>query len=266
LSTLVYQAAKALLLPLGLVLLLLLAHLLWPTAAKSRRLGQALGWLALLALFLLSTPFVAGTLATGLERIPALDEARILKLLQSEARPEAILVLGGGRHSQAPEYGADVPGTASLERLRYAARLARSTGLPIMVSGGSPYAKEEVSEAELGRRLLQEDYGIEDVLVEGASPNTRANLRLSAARFTELGYRRVFLVTHAWHMPRALAEADRVGLDVIPAPTGFFSTSLNLKPAWRQWLPSTKALHQSQMLIHEYLGLVHRWLHSTILR
>lgn len=237
----VYQLAKALLLPPGLILLLLAAGLIW------RRRWPL--WLALLLLYLFSTPFVAGTLARGLERIPALDEASL-----AHTGAKAILVLGGGRHTQAPEYGADTPGSASLERLRYAAWLARRTGLPLMVSGGSPYREETLSEAELGRRVLEEDFGLKQVLVEGQSPDTRANIQLSARQLRGLGLERVLLVTHAWHQPRALDECARAGLDAIPAPMGFYSSNLQLKPAWRQWLPSAKALWQSRTLLHEYLG------------
>lgn len=237
----VYQFIKALVLPPGLFLVLLALGLKWRWRWPV--------WMTLVLLSLLSTPFVAGTLALGLETNPALDETR---LAQSQA--QAILVLGGGRQTQAPEYGADTPGTASMERLRYAARLARQTGLPVMVSGGSPYKEEEISEAELGRRVLEEDFGLKNVLVEGESPDTRTNIRLSAERLKGLGYTRVLLVTHAWHLPRALDECARVGLDAVPAPMGFISTNLALRPAWRQWLPSAKALWESRLLLHEYLG------------
>lgn len=239
--TFLYQLIKALVLPPGLFLVLLALALKWRWRWPV--------WLTLVLLYLLSTPFVAGTLALGLETNLALDETR---LAQSQA--QAILVLGGGRQTQAPEYGADTPGTASMERLRYAARLARQTGLPVMVSGGSPFREEEISEAELGRRVLEEDFGLKNVLVEGESPDTRTNIRLSAERLKDLGYTRVLLVTHAWHLPRALDECARVGLDAVPAPMGFISTNLALKPAWRQWLPGAKALWESRLLLHEYLG------------
>lgn len=232
---------KALVLPPGLFLLLLALSLKW-------RWRWPL-WLSLALLYLLSTPFVAGTLALGLETMPALAEESL-----AHTKAEAILVLGGGRQTQAPEYGADTPGTASMERLRYAARLARRTGLPLMVSGGSPFKEEEISEAELGRQVLEEDFGLKKVLVEAESPDTRANIRLSAERLKDLGYTRVLLVTHAWHLPRALDECTRAGLDAMPAPMGFISTNLALKPAWRQWLPSAKALWESRLLLHEYLG------------
>lgn len=189
----VYQLVKALVLPPGLFLLLLALSLKW-------RWRWPL-WLSLGLLYLLSTPFVAGTLALGLETNPALAEESL-----SKSQTQAILVLGGGRQTQAPEYGADTPGTASMERLRYAARLARRTGLPLMVSGGSPFREEKVSEAELGRQVLEEDFGLKEVLVEAESPDTRANIRLSAERLKDLGYTRVLLVTHAWHLPRALDE------------------------------------------------------------
>ena len=47
------------------------------------------------------------------------------------------MILGGGLRRSAPEYGGDTLGRLTLERLRYGAMLAKRTGLPVMVSGGT---------------------------------------------------------------------------------------------------------------------------------
>ncbi len=48
------------------------------------------------------------------------------------------MVLGGGRYRDAPEYGNDTVGEYTLVRLRYAAKLHRETGFPLLVTGGRP--------------------------------------------------------------------------------------------------------------------------------
>ena len=65
--------------------------------------------------------------------------------LESEVRPlppgtqaGAIVVLGAGAFPGAPEFQGPGIEPGTLERLRYAARLHRETGAPILVSGGDP--------------------------------------------------------------------------------------------------------------------------------
>ena len=47
-------------------------------------------------------------------------------------------MLGGGVDYGAPEYGGNTVVSSTLVRLRYAARLYRATGKPVLVSGGDP--------------------------------------------------------------------------------------------------------------------------------
>ena len=67
------------------------------------------------------------------------------------------------------------------------------------------------------------------------------------------GITRVALVTHGWHLPRAVGVFEHAGLQVIPAPT--------LVPApWKTgadlpgWLPDGLAFARSMLAVHEYLG------------
>ena len=55
---------------------------------------------------------------------------------RSGAHAKAVVILGGGVRRNAPEYGGDTLATLTLERVRYGARVARLTGLPVLVSGG----------------------------------------------------------------------------------------------------------------------------------
>ena len=70
------------------------------------------------------------------------------------------------------------------------------------------------------------------------------------------GIRRVYLVTHAWHMPRSVLVFEKAGLEVIPAPTRFVSRAT---PEWSDFLPTARAFSTSYYAIHEGLGLL--WTH-----
>ena len=69
---------------------------------------------------------------------------------------------------------------------------------------------------------------------------------LSAERITN-----VVIVTHAWHMPRALWAFERVGLKPLPwlAPRDF----VRLRRI-DDVLPSIAALHDSYHALHEMIG------------
>lgn len=236
---------KALILPPGGIVLLALLGL----SLSRRFVGKFLVVLALAGLYLFSAPFIAGQLMAGLESYPALSEQDI------QATPaKAIVVLGGGRYSNAPEYGGDTVDGLQLERLRYAALLARLTGLPVIPSGGNAM-QEGPPEALLAKQILEQAFRVQVAAVEDESRTTWDNAYLTKELLDSLAIRKVLLVTHAWHMPRAVEIFHRAGIDVIPAPTAFYHTN-DFEQEFSDWLPSAKALLLSYYALHEYLGRV----------
>jgi len=130
---------------------------------------------------------------------------------------QAIVILGGGKRN-ALEYGGDTLGRLTLERVRYGARVAKLTGLPILVSGGAVTGGE--AEARLMQQSLRDEYGIEVRWVEARSRNTHENALRSAEILKGAGIQRVVLVAHAFDMPRATAEFATAGIGTVPAATG----------------------------------------------
>lgn len=238
------RVLEALLLPPGSVLLLGLigAWLSW----RGKRYGR--WWLlaAFALLYLATLPPVGEGLLRSLEQAPALTPHQI-----QDSDAGTIVVLGAGRYTAAPEYGADTLSPLSLERVRYAAWLQRLTDLPVLASGGSPLGEDE-AEAILMARALRQEYAVADVWLESASVNTAENARLSAQQLHTHGIHRILLVTHAWHMARAARMFRQEGLEVIPAPTGF--TTTDRRPLLLALLPSAAALQQTRRALHEYLG------------
>ncbi len=228
--------------PLGLLLPIVAALLLWH---RRPAIARALVAISLALLWLLSTPIIADSLMQKLEGAPvALDP--------KTETADAIVVLGAGTYFKAPEYGADTVRYDGLVRLRYAALLQRETGKPVLVSGGKPQGST-LSEAEQMKSVLENEFHVPVKWMEGGSNNTSENARFSQRMLSAAGVRRIYLVTHAWHMPRAVMEFRSAGLEVIPAPTGF-STSGPLGP--RDFLPSADALHESRLFMHEVVGIL----------
>jgi len=237
------KAVGLLLLPPGFIIVIALLGLAlrrrWPTV------GGTLVVLAIVALTALSLPITARQLLAVLE-----DGVKPLPAEGWQA--QAIIVLGGGRLEAAPEYRGDTVSAATLERLRYGARLQRATGLPLLVSGGSVYG-EKVPEAELMRQALEQDFQVTPKWVEGQSRNTYQNAAYSKTILAATGVQRVVLVTHASHMPRAEWAFRQVGFETVSAPTGFETVDDNRRLI--DFMPSAHGLHQSSRALHEYLGL-----------
>lgn len=236
---------KALVLPPGFQIVLALAGLL--LLLRFRRSGISLVVLSLVSLYLFSIVPVARALLMGLEIHPPLHDEIPADVNQ------AIVVPGGGRYTEAPEYRGDTVGVHTLERLRYAAVLRERSGLPILVSGGSP-AREGVPEAMLMSRTLEQSFAVQPDWTETRSRNTAENAEYSARILQENDINRIVLVTHASHMRRAVWAFETAGLEVTPAPTAYAYYKLN-DPRLPWFVPSMDALNGSHRALYEYFGM-----------
>jgi len=104
-----------------------------------------------------------------------------------------------------------------------------------------------------GARVLREDLGVREVHGEAAARTTWENARNTARWLRARGWRRILLVTHAWHMRRALQSYAGTGIDVVPAPTGFSTPGAMARGLFRWW-PSADALAGTTRQLHEILG------------
>jgi uncharacterized SAM-binding protein YcdF (DUF218 family) len=225
--------------PGGLIVLALLGLALIGSAP---RLGRVLAAAALVVLYALSTPFVAGSLLSSIE-VPYSDPTR-------DPTGQAIVVLSGGSYERAPEYGRDTVGRLTLERVRYAAFLQARVDKPVLVTGGNPRGAA-TSEAAQMREALRER-GVAARWVEERSVNTLENARYSAELLRAAGIGRVYLVTHSWHLPRAILVFEHEGMEVIPAGTRYGSGHLR---GVLDLIPSANALLDSWYYFHEIVGL-----------
>jgi len=249
-------AISALLLPpLPLLLLVLVgARLMF----RRRLLAWTLIVLGCASLLLLSMPaFGKWVRATVFPVPPALGEERMAELLR-QPMPTAIVVLGGGRRELSPEYGVSNLSMLGLERVRYGVWLARRAKWPMLYSGGLGHGgRPGATEAEIAARVAEREFGVPFRWLEDRSRDTTENALLSVPILREQGIQRIVLVTHDFHMRRAIraferaAARDGMTLAIVPAPVG-------LSPAYEweagDFLPGRQGWFDSHLLLHEMLG------------
>lgn len=227
-------AADLLLPPASLAGLALLALLVF------RRRGRLLAVLLLAPLVLLSLPIVAMPLLAGLG--PGAEPEGAL--------PQAIVILSADVEWTGVPGQTDL-GVLTLERERAGAALHRRTGLPILVTGGLVTAPPPV--AAMMARSMSEDFNAPVTWVELRSSTTWENAQFSVPILRGAGIGRVYLVTHAWHMRRALLSFRRAGIEAVPAP-------VRLDPwprrSLQELVPRVSAWSRSYRAIHEWVGLV----------
>ncbi len=221
--------------PASLVILALLLLL-------AGRRARPLAVLALLVTAVLGMPLVATALLNSLTPPPPAPGPA----------PAAIVVLSG----DAIRVGGPVdlePGLLTLDRLRAAASLHRSTGLPILVSGGS-FLGAQTTLASMMASSLRDDFRVPVQWEEDRSVDTWQNAEFSAAILKPAGITRIYLVTHDWHMRRSLLAFRASGLDPVAAP---------VRPAytppfsWRQVVVTASAWLNSYYALHEWVGLAY---------
>lgn len=225
---------------LGWLVVLISVVLLWLSACS----GSA----RLLSQWLLRPPP-----ALSLERVGELQEA------VRNRQPVAILVLGGGVRRFAPEYGVSSLSEISAERLRYGVWLSRQTGAPLVFSGGVGWGQREgenATEAQVAARVAEQEFGRPLKWIEERSRDTRENAAYSVPLLKEHGVRRVVLVTHQAHMPRALRAFEQVAQGnpaIVPAPMATLDVNLGDAAAW---LPSRQGFAGVNVVLHEAFGLL----------
>lgn len=231
--------------PTGLVWLGLGLAASWAFRRRLRALG---GFLAVLFLGLA----LAGNLQVGALLLGQLESATP-PLPENAAPLEALFVLGGG--SQVDERGRPMLGVSG-DRILEAARLWHAGKAKCLVASGAS------DDARTGRRNLGAEtceiwksLGIPSTAVRAIEEPcfiTRDEIQAYRRLKAREGWRRVGLLSSAWHLPRALALARRAGLEVVPVP----SDAGGRVPRFQLWhlVPQEEGFRKTQWACWERLG------------
>jgi uncharacterized SAM-binding protein YcdF (DUF218 family) len=234
--------------PLAFGLLLALAMLVgW------RRFPRALRWIAAIATCLLIVsmcPFGANLLVRQIEaRVPVAD-------ICAQRAPATIVVLAAGFEREP----ADAGDFSSLESDSIRRALAgielwrRSPGATLVFAGGGPFGTSESAALQRMAELL--GVPADSIRREDRSQTTWENarqLRLLSPALPE----RIWLVSSAIHLPRALIAFRAAGFD----PCAYASDRRYLPPGGLgYYLPQSSALIKTEAAMHELVGeVLYRW-------
>lgn len=251
-------AAAMLLPPVPLLLMLLLS---WWWQRRHPALSTALLLTAVLGLWFSHCQITGELLERQLSVAPTLSTQRLAELRRSTTdKRTAIVVLSGGVRPLASEYGESHPGGQSMERLQYGLWLARQVPAPLLISGGSDWAHHDgPAESAVLARIASRDHGRTVRWVETESHDTRGMARFSLQQLQKDGITQVVLVTHGWHMRRALQaftdEADHAAmpLNLVPAPMGLAAD--RLLPLLQRWAPTAEGNQRVRQALREWVGL-----------
>jgi uncharacterized SAM-binding protein YcdF (DUF218 family) len=211
-------------------------------ALKWRVVGLTLVLVASLTLFAVATPAVSSWLLrraeAGVPRQVDFDGAQAIVVLSGEMR------VGNG---------ADIPdrlGGRSIERLAFATDAHHQLHLPVAVTGGRA-SDEGASEATLMKAALESEFGVPVTWIEDQSRTTWENAVLTADLLRQAGIRKIVVVTHRWHLPRAVRSFERAGMRAVPWPA---PETAPRGASFRDYLPSMGALQDSFYGLHEIIG------------
>ncbi|MCX7738345.1 MAG: YdcF family protein [Hydrogenothermaceae bacterium] len=214
---------------------------------KKMRLASVISVASAVSIYLLSIEPIKDLLLSPLE-----EKYKRPKQLTGDV----IVVLGGG------SYNTGVLTDDSLKRLLTGFILQKQLNIPIILSGGS--AIINLPESEVMKSVLIE-LGVDrsQIFTDVSSRDTLGNAFFTKKICQSKGFRRVILVTSAYHMPRSILTFKQAGIEVIPYSTDF---KMDKRYTFYSYLPKMNVLQDSTKVLREYIGLVSYYFHFKLFK
>jgi uncharacterized SAM-binding protein YcdF (DUF218 family) len=163
-----------------------------------------------------------------------------------------ILVLGSGYETDNRLSNCAQLNTTGLVRLAEGIRLHRLIpGSKLIFSG---YKGSQPLPQALVTSLAARELGVDSLCTATVTEpwNTKSE---AAEYFKRFGtFYKLYLVTDATHMPRAISHFRNQGLNPIPAPTNFIIRKNNIEYSYLKYFPSSENIRRTEIAIQEYLG------------
>ena len=210
-----------------------------------KRLAKWLGGLTVAWLWLWMTPIMTWVVGVPLEREFLVDGK--VPMVESFPEADAIVLLGGsmGAETNLSSYAEMWSGA---DRVWQAARLYKAGKAQKVIATGNGARDSTLP--------LLKDFGMpsECVLFHDAR-NTEEEAKLVEG----MGYKKILLVTSAWHMKRArlMFEKYAPSVEVVCAPADFENSIVAARPfSFSDFLPDPGVFMGNSVALHEWVGIV----------
>jgi len=210
-----------------------------------------------LLFYLISTEFIASRLIQILEdRFPKIELKKVEDV-------DAVIVLGGLSNplrmvSSLPEF------TDGVDRILIAEKLYQLKKTKyVLISGATGYIRQNIMpESVTLKNYLLYTVPENSILIDDKSRNTYENAIESLKICEEHSFRKVYLVTSAFHMFRSYHIFQKVlkdhypkeNITIIPYPVDY--RSLREIAGIEDFFPSDFGLHKSTIAIKEFIGII----------
>ena len=208
-------------------------------------------------IYFLSIQPISNMLLIPLETSYPIPSPEIIK------KPSAIVVLSSGA------YNRHTLGGDTFNRLFEGFKLYKKYHVPIIVSGGKAVSTFSLAKV-MKNVLVSVGVGKRYVITEDKSDDTYQNALYVLKICRKKDFRRIILVTSAYHMLRAMllfkncaksAAFKNIKIKIIPYPTDF---KTNLHYNIYSYFPQLGYLLISSEALHEYIGYVYYYIKERL--
>lgn len=210
-----------------------------------KRMAKWIGGLTVAWLWLWMTPIMTWVVGVPLEseflvdgRVPAV-----------ESFPDAdVIVLLGGSMGIETNMSSYAEMATSADRVWQTARLFKAGKSSKIIATGD-YAKDTTLP-------LLKEFGVGEEAVSFLDARTTEE---EAKGLEKLGYKKILLVTSAWHMKRARLMFNKYApeIDVVCAPADFENTFMAGKTTlFKMMLPDPNVFYLNSTAFHEWVGII----------
>lgn len=210
---------------------------------KRQRLAKWIGWLTVAWLWLWMTPIMTCVVGVPLERDFLVDE----RVPVVETFPEAdVIVLLGGSMGIETNLSSYAEMWTSADRVWQAVRLYKAGKAPKVIATSGRVAETTFP-------LLRE-FGLPDAAM--MKSDDARNTEEEAKSIAKMGYRKILLVTSAWHAKRAKLMFEKYApeVEVACAPADFENSMIARRGTLL--IPDFNVFALNSVALHEWVGIV----------
>ncbi len=235
-------------LPPGLFIILIIISILFIIKNKIKT-GIITLIITTLIFYLLSILPIKNLLLIPLEFQKRLEE-------NTNTEFDTIVILSGGTSVITPDRNMkNSLSYESFQRTYMGFILWKIKKVPIIVSGGKSFGSIEADAITMENVLIELGIPKDQIIKEIKSRNTIENGLFTKSIIEKYKFKKIALVTSAYHMKRSVFVFKKLNIDIIPFATDYLCTYKRFNISY--FIPDFSNLKSSNIAIHEYIGLIY---------